>query len=235
MKMKKTTLLLLLIGSALLAGGCGKQGKNEETEVVFDTLFVSEGQIETNTVPETPVSQPTETEPENVQEQTSDSDTHSLSSTGNETQTTSQPAAVTMTGVVETFHPNEEWTSEISFQMPDDWDYIVDDDSTDWGCLVRVQKREDATIRIFGQAGTLNVEGFYTDPPEDFATANGMKGKFYRQKSESEDGLSYISWDVVFDQISYGVDILMPESVYSENSDAIQKLLQSIDIKDSTF
>lgn len=235
MKKTKTTLLLLLTGSALLAGGCGKQGKNEETEVVFDTLFVSEGQIETNTVPETPVSQPTETEPENVQEQTSDSDTHSQSSTGNETQTTSQPAPVTMTDIAETFHPNEEWTSEISFQMPDDWDYIADDDSTDWGCLVRVQKREDATIRIFGQAGTLNVEGFYTDPPEDFATANGMKGKFYRQKSESEDGLSYISWDVVFDQISYGVDILMPESVYSENSDAIQKLLQSIDIKDSTF
>ena len=43
----------------------------------------------------------------------------------------------------------------------------------------------------------------------------------------------YINYQIVFDLASYGVSANMPESVYHENKELIQQLLQSIVIKDS--
>ncbi len=175
-----------------------------------------------------------------------DNETPATSNTDNATQTatktdnTSQapqkadnttPAATV--NVTKTFHPNDSWASDFFFQLPEGWSYTVDEDTFDWGFFIQVDNREDASIRIFGQYGTLNVESFYTDAPASFETSGGMKGKFYQRKNSGEDGSPYVEGDIVFDtDYSYSVHFSMPENVYNDYKDTLQAIFLSIRIED---
>ncbi|MCI9400164.1 MAG: hypothetical protein HFJ07_10180 [Lachnospiraceae bacterium] len=117
--------------------------------------------------------------------------------------------------------------------MPEDWSYTAYEPSEpDWGFTIQVQKREDAFINIFGQYGTLTFQSSSAESPKDFTTASGLTGKLYPD-TYTENDITYINYQIVFDLASYGVSTNMPESVYNENKELIQQLLQSIVIKDS--
>lgn len=152
--------------------------------------------------------------------------------------TTSTPqsentASATLINITKIFKPDENRTSEISFQMPDNWGYTSYGPSEpDWGFTVQVQNREDAFINIFGQYGTFNPAS--VEEPKDFTTASGLTGKLYPDTYTSDDGVSYINYQIVFDMEFYGVSVNMPKSVYDENEEAIQQLFLSISIKDTT-
>ena len=143
----------------------------------------------------------------------------------------STPAATV--DVTKAFHPNDGWTSNISFQMPGNWSYTIYEGEPDWGFVIQVNNQENATVDIYGQYGTLNVEDSYTDAPTDFETSSGMKGKFYQEKRTGEDGSSYVEGDILFDtDYSYDVRFSMPESVYNEYKDALRAIFLSIKIED---
>lgn len=142
-------------------------------------------------------------------------------------------SSAALTTITKTFEPAENWTSDISFQMPEDWSYTAYEPSEpDWGFTIQVQKREDAFINIFGQYGTLTFQSSSVESPKDFTTASGLTGKLYPD-TYTENDITYINYQIVFDLASYGVSTNMPESVYNENKELIQQLLQSIVIKDS--
>ena len=133
--------------------------------------------------------------------------------------------------VTKTFQPNDGWTSDFFFQIPQDWSYTIDEDTIEWGFLIQVNGQEDASLCIYGRYGTVNVEPFYTDAPADFETSSGLKGRFYQNIHTDEDGTSYIEGDIVFDLRSYGVRFYMPENVYTEYKDTLQAVFRSIKIE----
>lgn len=149
-------------------------------------------------------------------------------STVPQTETTASAAV----NVTKAFQPNDGWTSDFSFQMPKDWSYTIDENTTDWGFLIQVNNREDASIRIYGQYGTINMEQFYTDAPTDFTTSGGLKGKFYQEKRTGGNGSSYMDGCIVFDLKSYAVSFYMPETVYNEYKDTLLAIFLSIKIED---
>lgn len=134
--------------------------------------------------------------------------------------------------VTKAFHPTDGWTSNISFQMPGNWNYTIYEGEPDWGFVIQVNNQENASVDIYGQYGTLNVGDSYTDAPTDFETSSGMKGKFYQKKRTGEDGSSYVEGDIVFDiDYSYDAHFSMPESVYNEYKDTLRAIFLSIKIE----
>lgn len=148
------------------------------------------------------------------------------------TQKTDNATPSATVNVTKAFQPNGGWTSNFSFQIPGNWNYTIDEDTSEWGFFLQVNNLENASVHIYGQYGTLNVAGFYTGTPADFETSGGMKGKFYQEKRTGEDGSSYVEGDIVFDTNSYGAHFYMPESVYNEYKDTLRAIFLSIQIKD---
>lgn len=156
-----------------------------------------------------------------------------------ETQTTQMPLVkeVKYMDITHVFKPYEQ-AVEISLQMPEDWDYTlwdVEEESPDWGYSVKVQGREDAIFSIFGQHGTL-TDADSSNGPKSFQTSQGMTGQYYWDEYTLDDGNPAIQGTIIFDTELlagfYGVSFNMSKSIYSENKDIIDKVFQSIVIKE---
>ncbi|MDE6622497.1 MAG: hypothetical protein K2K74_18805 [Lachnospiraceae bacterium] len=260
MKIKIFAILLLTITGTLLIGGCENQdaGSAPETALALDLSASQEEPVKVDILSETIDSTFTETampipeqapaaEPtsQNVapEAQKADNDatvsqktdpaTPAAQKTDNAApadQKAEDTTSAATVNVTKTFQPNDGWTSDFSFQIPKDWNCTVDEDAMDWGFLIQVNNQEDASIRIYGQYGTINVGQFYTDAPTDFTTSSGLNGKFYQEKRTGEDG-SFIDGYIVFDLKSYGVSFSMPETVYNEYKDTLQAIFLSIKIE----
>ena len=156
-----------------------------------------------------------------------------------ETQTTQMPPVkeVKYMDIAHVFKPYEQ-AVEISLQMPEDWNYIlwdVEEESPDWGYSVKVQGREDAIFSIFGQHGTLTDDS--SNGPKSFQTSQGLTGQYSWDEYTLDDGNPAIQGTIIFDTELlagfYGVSFNMPKSIYSENKDIIDKVFQSISIKEA--
>ena len=156
-----------------------------------------------------------------------------------ETQTTQMPLVkeVKYMDITHVFKPYEQ-AVEISLQMPEDWDYTlwdVEEESPDWGYSVKVQGREDAIFSIFGQHGTL-TDADSSNGPKSFQTSQGLTGQYFWDEYTLDDGNPAIQGTIIFDTELlagfYGVSFNMPKSIYSENKDIIDKVFQSIVIKE---
>ena len=157
-----------------------------------------------------------------------------------ETQTTQMPPVkeVKYMDITHVFKPYEQ-AVEISLQMPEDWDYTlwdVEEESPDWGYSVKVQGREDAIFSIFGQHGTL-TDADSSNGPKSFQTSQGMTGQYFWDEYTHDDGNPAIQGTIIFDTELlagfYGVSFNMSKSIYSENKDIIDKVFQSIVIKEA--
>ncbi len=157
-----------------------------------------------------------------------------------ETQTTQMPPVkeVKYMNIAHVFKPYEQ-AVEISLQMPEDWNYTlwdVEEESPDWGYSVKVQGREDAIFSIFGQHGTLTAADS-SNGPESFQTSQGLTGQYFWDEYTLDDGNPAIQGTIIFDTELlagfYGVSFNMPKSIYSENKDIIDKVFQSISIKEA--
>ena len=157
-----------------------------------------------------------------------------------ETQTTQMPPVkeVKYIYIAHVFKPYEQ-AVEISLQMPEDWNYTlwdVEEESPDWGYSVKVQGREDAIFSIFGQHGTLTAADS-SNGPESFQTSQGLTGQYFWDEYTLDDGNPAIQGTIIFDTELlagfYGVSFNMPKSIYSENKDIIDKVFQSISIKEA--
>ena len=139
--------------------------------------------------------------------------------------------------IAHVFKPYEQ-AVEISLQMPEDWNYTlwdVEEESPDWGYSVKVQGREDSIFSIFGQHGTLTADG-YSNEPKSFQTSQGLTGQYSWDEYMLDDGNPAIQGQIVFDtELAgfYGVSFNMPKSIYSENKEIIDKVFQSIVIKEA--
>ena len=156
-----------------------------------------------------------------------------------ETQTTQMPPVkeVKYMDIAHVFKPYEQ-AVEISLQMPEDWNYTlwdVEEESPDWGYSVKVQGREDAIFSIFGQHGTLTDDS--SNGPKSFQTSQGLTGQYSWDEYTLDDGNPAIQGTIIFDTELlagfYGVSFNMPKSIYSENKDIIDKVFQSISIKEA--
>ena len=138
--------------------------------------------------------------------------------------------------IAHVFKPYEQ-AVEISLQMPEDWNYTlwdVEEESPDWGYSVKVQGREDAIFSIFGQHGTLTDDS--SNGPKSFRTSQGMTGQYSWDEYTLDDGNPAIQGTIIFDtELAgfYGVSFNMPKSIYSENKDIIDKVFQSIVIREA--
>lgn len=250
MKTKKIMILLVAITGTLFIGGCKKQDAGNAPEAVTNLSASSETPIDVDILSETIDSTSTETTAP-ISEQASTAEPTPQNNASEEPNTADTTPAAGKTdnampaipetenttsatvNVTKAFQPNDGWTSEFFFQMPKDWSYTVDEDTTEWGFLIQVNNREDATIHIYGQYGTINMDGFYTDAPTDFTTSGGLKGNYYQEKRTGEDGSSYMDGYIVIDSKSYGVSFYMPETVYNEYKDTLHAILLSLKIEDT--
>lgn len=166
-----------------------------------------------------------------------ESASESKPNSGQETKTTqSAPVKeIKYTDIVHIFKPYEQ-AEEISLQIPEDWNYTiwdVDEESPDWGYIVNAFGREDATFHILGQFGTLTAND-YSNGPKSVQTSQGLTGQYFWDEYMLDDKNPAIQGMIVFDTELpgfYGVSFNMPESIYSENKDIIDKMIQSIVIK----
>ena len=111
----------------------------------------------------------------------------------------------------------------------------MEEDSTDWGYSVKVNGRDDATFNIFGQFGTLTADG-YSNGPKSFQTSQELTGQYFWDEYMLDDKNPAIQGMIIFDtELAgfYGVSFNMPKSIYSENKDIIDKVFQSIVIKEA--
>lgn len=257
MKKRRKSILLLATMGVFLINGCG--AKEEVQEIPRET-FVNEilSSVEEQTTaanetqpitsdelqPETfvqskePAKTESASEPEPVSRQ--ETQTTQMTPPKQETQTTTQiPSAkeVKYMDIAHIFKPYEQ-AVEISLQMPEDWNYTlwdVEEESPDWGYSVKVQGREDAIFSIFGQHGTLTADD--SNGPKSFQTSQGMTGQYFWDEYTLDDGNPAIQGTIIFDTELlagfYGVSFNMPKSIYSENKDIIDKVFQSIVIKEA--
>ena len=150
---------------------------------------------------------------------------------------TSPAKEIKYTDIFHIFKPYEQ-NVEISFQMPEDWEYTawdITEESPDWGYSIKVQGRDDANFRIFGQFGTLTADD-YSNGPEAFQTSQELTGQYFWDEYMLDDGNPAIQGTIVFDtELSgfYGISFNMPKSVYSENKDIINDVFQSIVIREA--
>lgn len=123
--------------------------------------------------------------------------------------------------------------------IPEEWDYSVWDtaeEMPDWGIRIRVEGEDNAIIRISGQHGTLNVSGFYPEPPETLVTDQGTEAQYYKTEYKTNEGENFVDQHVVFGQMNsgfYGISVQMPKSMFEKNAESIQELLRSVEITES--
>ncbi len=257
MKKRRESILLLTIMGVLLINGCGAKEEVPETpsetyvnevlsSVEEQTTATNETQsiiydeipLETFVQSEEPTTTENASEPEPGSGQ--ETQTAQITPPKQETQTTTQtPSAkeVKYMDIAHIFKPYEQ-AVEISLQMPDDWKntiWDVEEDSTDWGYSVKVNGRDDATFNIFGQFGTLTADD-YSNGPKSFQTSQGLTGQYSWDEYMLDDKNPAIQGMIVFDtELAgfYGISFNMPKSIYSENKDIIDKVFQSIVIKEA--
>lgn len=244
-KARKSILLLATMGVCLISG-CGAKEEVQEPPIeifVNETLSSVEEQTtvenETQSITSDEVSYETSIQSEEPAKTESASEPES--SSGQETQTTQMapPEEVKYMDIAHIFKPYEQ-AVEISFQMPDNWNYTLEDveeEDPDWGYFVKVQGREDAVFSIFGQHGTLTAADLpNANGPNSFQTSQGLTGQYFWEEYILDDGNTAIQGRVIFDTELvgfYGISFHMPKSVYSESKDIIDKVFQSIVIKEA--
>ena len=227
MKKRRKSVLLLATMGVFLINGCGAKEEVQEilSSVEEQTTVANETQLETFVQSEEPTKTESASEPE--------------PGSGQETQTTQilPVKEVKYMDIVHIFKPYEQ-AVEISLQVPEDWNYTlwdVEEESPDWGYTVKVQGREDAILGIFGQHGTLTGADS-SNGPKSFLTSQGMTGQYFWDEYTLDDGNPAIQGTIIFDtELAgfYGVRFNMPESIYRENRDIIDKVFQSIVIREA--
>lgn len=212
----------------------------EQTTVANETQPITsdELQLETFVQSEESAKPESASEPEPNSEQ--ETQTTQTAPPKQETQTKQMPPVkeVKYMDIAHVFKPYEQ-AVEISLQMPEDWNYTlwdVEEESPDWGYSVKVQGREDAILSIFGQHGTL-TDADSSNGSKSFQTSQGMTGQYFWDEYTLDDGNPAIQGTIIFDTELlagfYGVSFNMPKSIYSENKDIIDKVFQSIVIKEA--
>lgn len=205
--------------------GCGANEQVQETPgetFVHETLSSVEEQTTAvnETQSETPVT---------------DEESAKMEPTAEPKSGNNQETKVKYTDIVHIFKPYEQ-AEEISLQIPEDWNYTiwdVEEESPDWRYIVNAFGREDATFHIWGQFGTLTADGD-SNGPKSFQTSLGLKGQYSWNEYVLDDKNSGIQGMIIFDtELAgfYGASFNMPKSVYTENKDVIDKVFQSIVIK----
>ena len=257
MKKRRESIVLLATMGVFLINGCSSKEKvqeipsgtfvneilssvEEQTTTANETQPITSDEIQFETFVQSEEPAKTESasdpEPSNGQE----TKTTQTASPKQETKTTQMSPAkeVKYMDIAHVFKPYEQ-AVEISLQMPEDWNYTlwdVEEESPDWGYSVKVQGREDAILGIFGQHGTLTGTGF-SNGPKSFQTSQGLTGQYFWDEYTRDDGNPAIQGMIIFDTEMlagfYGVSFNMPESIYSENKDIIDKVFQSIVIKEA--
>lgn len=256
MRKKKLFRVLMVVGCIFMAGGCAKKDTKSESinmaKIVEEQANVEEGienAIDIETVIDTRVEAETESEPEtkesmvNTDAQTAKPEAENTKENTPEAakpeQEKSSSSEVSQTGgsIKQEFQINGRGISTISCQMPEDWEYTTWQDEGEnarWGISVKVQKKEDATISIFEQSGTVTEWTYYINEPETFQTAHGVTARLYQETMIGEGDVPYVSGAVMFeDSNEKGVVFLMPQSIYIENEKLIHEILQSIEITHS--
>jgi len=244
MKKRRKFILLLATMGVFLINGCGAK---EEVQEIPSETFVNEilssveeqTTVANETQPITPDEIQFETFVQSEEPAKMESASEPEPSNGQETQTKQMPPVkeVKYMDITHVFKPYEQ-AVEISLQMPEDWSYTlwdVKEESPDWGYSVKVQGREDAIFSIFGQHGTLTADS-YSNGPKSFQTSQGLTGQYSWDEYTLDDGNPAIQGGIVFDtELAgfYGVSFNMPKSIYSENKDIIDKVFQSIVIKEA--
>ncbi|MDE7183918.1 MAG: hypothetical protein K2O40_05440 [Lachnospiraceae bacterium] len=245
MKKRRKSILLLATMGVFLINGCGAKEEVQDTpSETFVNEILSSVEEQTTVANETQPITSDELQLETFVKSEEPAKTESASdpepSSGQETQTTQMPPVkeVKYMDIAYVFKPYEQ-AVEISFQLPEDWNYTlwdVEEESPDWGYSVKVQKREDAIISIFGQHGTL-TDADSSNGPKSFQTSQGMTGQYFWDEYTLDDGNPAIQGTIIFDTELlagfYGVSFNMPKSIYSENKDIIDKVFQSIVIKET--
>ena len=244
MKKRKKSILLLATMGAFLISGCGAKEKVQDTpSETFVNEILSSAEEQTTATNETQSITSNEIQLETFVQNEEPAKTESASepehSSEQETQTTQMAPVkeVKYMDIAHVFKPYEQ-AVEISLQMPEDWNYTlwdVQEESPDWGYSVKVQGREDAIFSILGQHGTLTADG-YSNGPKSFQTSQGLTGQYSWDEYMLDDGNPAIQGRIVFDtELAgfYGVSFNMPKSIYNENRDIIDKVCQSIVIKEA--
>lgn len=246
MKKTRKSILFLATMGVFLISGCGAKEEVQEPPIeifVNETLSSVEEQttVENETQSITSDEVPFETSIQSEEPAKTESASEPESSSGQETQTTQMapPEEVKYMDIAHIFKPYEQ-AVEISFQMPDNWNYTLEDveeEDPDWGYFVKVQGREDAVFSIFGQHGTLTAADLpNANGPNSFQTSQGLTGQYFWEEYILDDGNTAIQGRVIFDTELvgfYGISFHMPKSVYSESKDIIDKVFQSIVIKEA--
>ncbi|MCM1262953.1 MAG: hypothetical protein NC313_09555 [Butyrivibrio sp.] len=216
----------------------------EQTTAVNETqaAISDEIQLETNIPSEesTKTESISAPEPDNKQEMKTTQTIpakESSSEQKTETTTTTPTEEVKCIDIAHIFNPHEQ-AVEISLQIPENWEYTIwdaNEESSDWGYSLKVLGRNDADINILGQSGTLTADG-YSNGPTSFQTSNELAGQYYWDEYMLDDKSPAIQGIIVLDtELAgfYGISFNMPKSVYSENKNIIDKVFQSIVIKES--
>lgn len=256
MRKKKLFRVLMVVGCIFMAGGCAKKDAKSESinmaKIVEEQANVEEGienAIDIETVIDTRVEAETEAESE-TKESMVNTDAETAKPEAENTKENTPEAAkpeqeksssseVSQTGgsIKQEFQINGRGISTISCQMPEDWEYTTWQDEGEnarWGISVKVQKKEDATISIFEQSGTVTEWTYYINEPETFQTLQGVIARLYQETMIGEGDVPYVSGAVMFeDSNEKGVVFLMPQSIYIENEKLIHEILQSIEITHS--
>lgn len=243
MKKRRKSILLPAAMGVFLISGCGAKQEVQETpsEIFVNEVFSPVGEqttVANETQPITSDAAQPETLVQSEESAKMESTSEPEPGIGQETKTT-QPAPakeVKYMDIVHIFKPYEQ-AEEISLQMPEDWKYTiwdVEEESPQWGYSIQVLGKDDATFYIFGQFGTLTAND-YSNGPKSVQTSQGLTGQYFWDEYMLDDKNPAIQGMIVFNTELlgfYGVSFNMPKSVYSENKDIIDKVFQSIVIKE---
>lgn len=244
MKKRRKSILLLATMGVFLISGCGAKKEVQETpSETFVNEVLSSVEEQTTVMNETQSIISDEVQFETLVQSEESAKTESASepepSREQETKTTQMTPAkeVKYMDIVHIFKPYEQ-AEEISLQIPEDWKYTiwdVEEESPQWGYSIQVLGRDDATFHIFGQFGTLTAND-YSNGPKSVQTSQGLTGQYFWDEYMLDDKNPAIQGMIVFDtELAgfYGVSFNMPKNVYNENKDIIDKVFQSIVIKEA--
>lgn len=242
-KRKKYILLLAAMGVFLIGGCAAKEEAQEMPGGIFINEVLSSEEKQATEANETQSITSDEVQAETLfqSEESAKAKNAPVPEPGSNQETepkqTSPAKEVNYMSITHVFKPYEQ-AVEISLQIPEDWKYTiwdVEEESTDWGYSVNADGREDADFHIWGQFGTLTADG-YSNEPKSFQTSQGLTGLYSWDEYMLDDGSPAIQGMIVFDtELAgfYGASFNMPKSVYSENKDIIDKMFQSIVIKEA--
>jgi len=242
MKKGKKSILLLATMGMFFISGCGAKKEVQETPsetFVNDVLSSAEEQTTAANETQSTTSDEAQTETPVQNEESANAESTPEPGSEQETKTTQMPPdkEVKYVNIAHIFKPYEQ-AEEISLQIPEDWKYTiwdVEEESPQWGYFIQVLGRDDATFDIFGQFGTLTAND-YSNGPKSVQTSQGLTGQYSWDEYMLDDKNPAIQGMIVFDtELAgfYGVSFNMPKSVYNENKDIIDKVFQSIVIKEA--